>query len=283
MPITLKIDNKIRKTLRGDPHRLSQIFYNLIGNSIKFTEEGDITISAKLLKQDVDTSKILFKVKDTGKGIAKYQLQNIFETFNQASLETSAQFGGTGLGLSICKDLVEMQGGEIGAKSKINEGSTFHFTLSLLNTQGFENEDVYDDGEMMSFENGKVLAAEDNPLNKMVIQKILNKWNANTTQVCNGKEAVEILVEEGEMFDVILMDIRMPVMNGYDAAALITNNKNESINSIPILAVTASMLDFNDDQTKNSDMVDFVLKSFNPNELYAKITKHIEQNQKALV
>ena len=284
LPIKLKVDSKIRKTLKGDPHRLSQILYNLIGNSIKFTTTGEITVSAKLIKQDVDSSKIQFKVKDTGKGITESDLKGIFETFNQASINTSAEFGGTGLGLSICRDLVEMQGGEIRAVSKINNGATFIFTLTFANTLALENDEVFGVEPKMDLSNVKILVAEDNPLNKIVIEKILEKWNAQITLVSNGQEAVDLIIEQGVMFDVILMDIRMPVMNGYVAATKLTNHPNEIINSIPILAVTASMLDFNDEETKNCGMVDYVLKPFNPNELFAKISKQLleKRNQKSL-
>jgi nitrogen fixation/metabolism regulation signal transduction histidine kinase len=219
-----KYDDRIPNVLVGDPVRLHQIILNLVSNAVKFTTEGKITVEVKLLNEDEESVTIEFSVTDTGIGIAEVKMEHIFENFQQASSDTSRLYGGTGLGLAIAKQLVESQGGTITAKSKLDEGSTFSFILPFKKTDSeavLEKELVELDEKV---KNIKVLVVEDIVLNQLLMKTLLDDFGFEFDIAGNGKIAIEKL--QNQPFDVILMDLQMPEMNGFDATRYIRNKMN---------------------------------------------------------
>ncbi|HES60048.1 MAG TPA: PAS domain-containing sensor histidine kinase, partial [Caldithrix sp.] len=229
-------DLKIPDVLVGDPVRLHQIISNLLSNAVKFTSKGKITFSIRLLDEDEKKVIIEFAVSDTGIGIPENKIKKIFDNFQQGSSGTSRLFGGTGLGLAIVKQLVETQGGSIHVSSKINEGSTFSFKLSFQKTKAkadFELEIAELDADI---KNLKVLVVEDMPLNQLLMKTLLDDFGFECNIAANGKIAVEKM--QTKSYDIILMDLQMPEMNGFEATEYIRNKMNSNI---PIIALTADV------------------------------------------
>ncbi len=221
--------------LIGDPYRLSQILNNLLNNAIKFTNEGRIAIEISVLKTEGNKMDIQFSITDTGIGIEPTRIDSIFEPFVQASTDTTRKFGGTGLGLSICKDLVEMQGGHISVISELNEGTTFNFSLPFIvgsKDMLLKEEMVPEDYGLLG--NKHILIAEDVELNQFIATQILENWGMTVAIANNGKEAVDFVAKQH--FDLILMDIQMPEMDGIEATQLIRKMKDLKIANIPIVA-----------------------------------------------
>ena len=259
-------DTRIPEVLVGDPVRLHQIILNLVSNAVKFTNKGSITVSVKLLKDEDETVTIEFTITDTGIGIAENKIGNIFENFQQASSDTSRLYGGTGLGLAIAKQLVEAQEGTIGVKSQIDKGSSFSFVLSFLKTKvDAESEtDAIDlDSEIR---NVKVLVAEDIPLNQLLMKTLLDDFGFECSMASNGKIAVEKL--QAGNFDVILMDLQMPEMNGFEATEYI---RNVMKSNIPIIALTADVTTVDLAKCRAVGMNDYIAKPVEERVLYSKI------------
>ncbi|MDI5950114.1 PAS domain S-box protein [Flavobacterium sp. LB2P87] len=259
-------DNKIPDVLVGDPVRLHQIILNLISNAVKFTSKGKITVSVHLLHEDEDKVIIEFAVTDTGIGIPKEKTGKIFENFQQASSGTSRLYGGTGLGLAIVKQLVEPQGGSIRVRSTVNEGSTFSFTLSFQKTSAdaeLENEIMELDTEI---KNIKVLVVEDIPLNQLLMKTLLDDFGFARDIAENGKIAIEKLKEND--YDIILMDLQMPEMNGFEATEYIRNTMKSKI---PIIALTADVTTVDLAKCKAVGMNDYIAKPIDERLLYSKI------------
>lgn len=281
LKLELKMDEALPKVLMGDELRLSQILYNLVGNAIKFTDEGFVSIKVELLNESYGSAHIKFTVQDTGIGIPSDKIGAIFETFTRIR-DKDRIFEGTGLGLSIAKNLVEYQGGKIWAESELGVGSTFYFDLILETGDeiGLENDknknNVLEIDPDMSF---KLLLVEDHKMNQLVAKKTLEKQWANMELKIadNGKIATEIL--EKETFDVILMDVQMPIMDGYEATQHIRNKMRAEVAKLPILAMTAHANIARDDKFKEYGMDDFVLKPFKPEQLFQKITKYVNLNR----
>jgi signal transduction histidine kinase/CheY-like chemotaxis protein len=241
----LDVDSALsRKVLFGDPTRITQIVFNLVSNAIKFTAQGNIWVKATCIEDRHNRVTVSFSVKDTGIGIEKDRLDIIFEPFIQESLSTTRQYGGTGLGLAIVKRLLELQGLKVKVTSQPGVGSEFSFNMEFpVSTELFEpttnqSQQVTENGETLSAI--RMLIAEDNPVNVMLMKKLLSKWNIVPSIAENGERAVE-LVQYGN-FDIILMDLQMPVMNGFDAAKEIRKMPDSQKSSIPIIALTASAL-----------------------------------------
>ncbi|WP_460684047.1 ATP-binding protein [Niabella aquatica] len=230
------INERIPKYVIGDPDRLQQIFVNLISNAIKFTTEGGIEVSAGIVWIDEETKyyKLSFTVKDSGIGIPKDKIETIFERFEQLEHGAQRQHGGTGLGLTIVKNLVERMGGSISVYSHVNEGSEFNFTCILEKSDAIEQKPEKAADTFYSFKNYKVLVVEDNKANQILLKHIFSKHNLQPRMMDNGKDAVAILRKES--FDLILMDIQMPVMDGYTAISLL---RNELYLKTPVIAMTA--------------------------------------------
>jgi PAS domain S-box-containing protein len=261
-----KYDDRIPNVLVGDPVRLHQIILNLVSNAVKFTTEGKITVEVKLLNEDEESVTIEFSVTDTGIGIAEVKMEHIFENFQQASSDTSRLYGGTGLGLAIAKQLVESQGGTITAKSKLDEGSTFSFILPFMKTDSeavLEKELVELDEKV---KNIKVLVVEDIVLNQLLMKTLLDDFGFEFDIAGNGKIAIEKL--QNKPFDVILMDLQMPEMNGFDATRYIRNKLNSKI---PIIALTADVTTVDLEKCKAVGMNDYISKPIDERLLYNKI------------
>jgi signal transduction histidine kinase/DNA-binding response OmpR family regulator len=227
------------KVLLGDATRLSQILINLIGNAIKFTEVGKVDIRAEVLFETESYFDIQFLIKDTGIGIPTDKLDSIFDRFTQAESHTTRFYGGTGLGLSIAKQLIELQGGTIAVKSKVGEGSEFTFSLryekSNLEQVKGNQQKVQHDYTLLAKK--KILLVEDNPVNVKFVLSLLEAYNVKPAVAVNGQEALDMLRKE--RYDLVLMDIEMPVLNGYEATASI---RAEFGKSIPIIAMTANAM-----------------------------------------
>jgi PAS domain S-box-containing protein len=259
-------DKQIPEVLLGDPVRLHQIILNLVSNAVKFTSHGSITLSVRLIKQDESKVTIEFAVSDTGIGIPDQKIDKIFENFQQASSGTSRIYGGTGLGLAIVKQLVEQQGGVVGVKSEIGKGSTFSFTLSFYKTKAtaeIEVETIILDNEI---KNINVLVVEDIALNQLLMKTLLDDYGFEREIAANGKIAIEKL--QAKTYDIILMDLQMPEMNGFEATEYIRNTLHSKI---PIIALTADVTTVDLEKCKAVGMNDYIAKPVDEKILYNKI------------
>ncbi|MCR8559661.1 response regulator [Mucilaginibacter sp. BJC16-A38] len=273
LKFALKIDPTLNnRVLFGDPTRLNQILFNLVSNAIKFTSTGSIYVKAFCYENQNSKVRVTFTVKDTGIGIDKSNLESIFEPFTQESITTTRQYGGTGMGLAIVKRLLALQGLHMHVSSKVGEGSEFSFNMefavssSNINEIG-ENHPSLKNTEMLS--NLNMLIAEDNPVNVLLMRKLLSRWKIKPTIADNGEHAIEIF--KSGSFDIILMDLQMPVMNGFDAAIQIRKLPDMKKANVPIIALTAAALLDIEEQIFNAGMNDYVSKPFKPEELMEKI------------
>ncbi|WP_291724262.1 response regulator [Bernardetia sp.] len=267
------IDKNIPNALIGDSTRLSQILNNLIGNAIKFTEEGTVTITTRLLHHKTEKVELLFAVSDTGIGISPEKINAIFEDFSQAEEDTSRKYGGTGLGLAITKQLVELQGGTINVMSTLMVGSTFSFQLGFkIGKSKPIATHLPDTVNIKNLRGVNILIVEDNKVNQILVKKFLNTWGAKFYVAENGQVALDLFKKHD--FDVVLMDLQMPVMDGYEAARQIRLLEANTDKFTPIIALTASTLLNERERIVQVGMNDFLSKPFNPNELYQKIAQH---------
>lgn len=254
----------------GDPTRLTQIIMNLVANSIKFTNNGEITVHAKVLNRDTAHIVIEFTVSDTGIGMEKDKLEFIFDRFRQAEEYTTRKYGGSGLGLSIVKNLVEMQGGTISVKSVVNRGSQFVFFLPFALyekkpsiTQASNMKIIEQKGNIGHL---KILLAEDNELNVKLTMAIFKKYNVIPDVAANGKIAIQKLKDAH--YDILLLDMQMPEMNGYQTASYV---RGEMRNNIPIIALTAHAMAGEKERCIQMGMNDYISKPFVPDVLIEKI------------
>ncbi len=259
-------DEKIPEVLLGDPVRLHQIILNLVSNAVKFTKKGSITVAVTLREEDEAKVLVEFVVTDTGIGIDKDRMDTIFENFQQATSDTSRLFGGTGLGLAIVKQLVEAQGGSIYVKSRIEEGSNFCFSLSFKKTkEAAESEpaSVLSDAPLRSV---KVLVVEDIALNQLLMRTLLDEFGFECDIAANGKLAIEKL--QHKVYDIILMDLQMPELNGFEATEYIRKTLKLSI---PIIALTADVTTADLAKCKAVGMDDYISKPVDERLLQSKI------------
>ncbi len=266
LKLITEYDSAIPEVLIGDPVRLHQVIINLVSNAIKFTNHGSIIVAVKLINEDVKNATIQFSVVDTGIGIDANKLVKIFENFQQASSDTSRLYGGTGLGLAIVKQLVESQGGKIVVKSKKDVGSTFSFNLAFPKTITNPTLDL----ELIKLDNEikniSVLVVEDIALNQLLMKTLLEDFGFGCDIAANGKIAIEKL--ETLNYDIILMDLQMPEMNGFDATNYIRNTLNSTI---PIVALTADVTTVDLAKCKAVGMDDYIAKPVDEQILYSKI------------
>nr|WP_314835966.1 CHASE3 domain-containing protein [uncultured Flavobacterium sp.] len=268
-----EFDPAIPEVLVGDPVRLHQIILNLISNAVKFTSKGKITVIVKLIEED-DVKVILeFAIFDTGIGISESKIETVFENFQQATSGTSRLYGGTGLGLAIVKQLVEPQGGSIKVESIVKEGSTFSFRLPFLKTKAEAQTEL----EILELDNDiknlKVLVVEDMALNQLLMKTVLDDFGFERDIAENGKIAIEKL--ENNTYDIILMDLQMPEMNGFDATEYIRNTMKLTI---PIIALTADVTTVDLEKCKAVGMNDYLAKPIDERLLYSKIVSLIKKN-----
>lgn len=262
-------------TLIGDPIRLNQILSNLLSNAMKFTSRGGITLKASVREKQEGKALVEFSVADTGIGIAPEKLEEIFESYAQASADTTRKYGGTGLGLAICKRLIDLQGGTIGVISEPDRGSEFTFsieyTVPATEPKAAERSGASD--SMKELAGKRILVAEDNKINFFVANKFLESWGVKVTHVENGALALEEI--KRQEFDLILMDLHMPVMDGIEATRLIRSSPDRNISQIPIVALTAAVMSEAHDKIENLAINDYVLKPFKPKDLYDRIAKNV--------
>lgn len=280
--IDSSIDSKIPPVLMGDAVRLNQILINLAGNAIKFTESGRISFTAEFVGNEVDFVRVKFCVVDTGIGIPESKLDLIFETFAQAETHTTRKYGGTGLGLSISKILVEELGGQITVNSKEGLGSSFCFDLKFKTGdpqwQGPIQHHTEGLPDKIDLSDVNILLVEDNVINQRVALFELNKWRIKTDTVDNANAAFDKL--KTKRYDLVLMDISMPGLDGVEATKFIRADFQEMVKHIPIVAMTASALTGEKERCLAAGMNDYISKPFNPVTLYKKIvkwTKKIDQ------
>ncbi len=260
-------DNILNRTVKGDVTRIRQVITNLISNAIKFTEKGFVIFSVEILEQLSEKQcRLRFSISDSGIGIEDNKLEKIFESFGQADQTTIRKYGGSGLGLTISKRLITLMGSELKVESTPEEGSKFWFDLVLdcsLTEQILPVQKNIND--MVAFKQLAVLVAEDNPINMLVVCKMLEKWNVVVHRAKDGSEAVELVGKN--KFDLVLMDLQMPVMDGLTATKFI----REKNNSIPIIALTATTDESLTQNLHEKGINDIVQKPFVPEDLYNKI------------
>lgn len=267
----LEIDKAIPDNLIGDPTKLSQIILNLINNALKFTQNGHVNVIAKLYSQEEENATIYFEIVDTGIGIPEDKLQSVFESFSQGSIEVNRKYGGTGLGLTIVKKLIELLGGEIKLKSEVGKGSTFTFKLNfLINNEPLEVVEEVKPYSDKQLKHKSILLIEDNKINQMITRKMLENKSISCEIIDNGEEAVDLL--KVKRFDMILMDVHLPGINGTTATKLI----REFDKATPIIALTAISLDENRDMLLSFGMDDVITKPFVPDEFYSTIAKFFD-------
>lgn len=272
LSLEIEIDDEIGNALIGDPVRLRQIIINLSGNAIKFTESGFVMIRANILQNLEDSFVIRFSVKDTGIGISTKNKEKIFSAFGQADSSTTRKYGGTGLGLTISNHLVQLMGAErINVESKEGIGSTFYFDLKFSKGKKLTKDEknlekkVKDEKILSSTVKYKMLVVDDNPFNVKLAQEILRLAGHESKSASNGQEAVDMIREEE--FDVVLMDVQMPVMNGLEATKAI---RNLGV-TVPIIAVTASTQKGDMDECIAAGMNDYTTKPIDIQVLLEKI------------
>jgi signal transduction histidine kinase/ActR/RegA family two-component response regulator len=271
-------DNSLVQSIYGDQVRLNQVLTNLIGNAIKFTEKGTVTFSYKMVAETANNCTIEFKVKDTGIGIKELEQKTVFDGFSQANRNISRQFGGTGLGLTISKKLVELQGGKIEMESEYGKGSEFTFYISFEKHAftDIKNEPKALQSNTNMLIGMKVLVAEDNNINVLVVKRFLEKWGISYKIAANGQEAVDLISKE--MFDLILMDLHMPVMDGEEATRQIRANSDVKVNTVPIIALTANASSDTQNKLLHNGFSNYISKPFNPDNLFKVLKKYFNEN-----
>jgi PAS domain S-box-containing protein len=276
LELVKEIDSNIPEILIGDPARLNQIILNLVSNAVKFTSAGKIILSVRLISENKEEATIEFRIADTGIGIAESKIDSIFENFQQATGGTTRLYGGTGLGLAIVKQLVEGQRGTITVTSTIDEGSVFSFIMSFQKTKA-DAQIVQVPGYISeTIKNVKVLVVEDMALNQLLIRTILDDFGFECDIAANGKIATEKLVIN--LYDIVLMDLQMPEMNGFEATKYIRNTLHLDV---PIIALTADVTTVDLAKCREVGMNDYIAKPVDDQLLYNKIISLIKHDRQA--
>ncbi len=274
LDFNLSIDEDVHLNFIGDPTRLEQIFLNLLSNGIKFTDEGGVFMNVSTKYDTSDFASISFRVWDTGVGVPAEKLDKIFDLFNQGDQkEVKKIVGGNGLGLTIVKGLTERLGGTVKVHSDLNKGTSFELIIPLkkdLKSFARTEDQAFNKGRNSEDLNLKVLLVEDNHVNQLLAKTRLNRWNCEVEVANNGKEAIEMIREDHH---VVLMDIQMPEMNGYDATVHIRTRMSAEIANIPIIAMSAHASNGDAIKAKNLGMNDYVFKPFNVGVLFDKLQK----------
>ena len=272
----------------GDPLRLGQVLINLANNAVKFTARGSVTISVSLDSRDADQARLHFVVADTGIGLSPEDKARLFTPFSQADSSITRRFGGTGLGLALAKELVTLMGGEIWCESELGRGSSFHFTVSLKLGRQAKPEEGREPGRPAPARAGeqraavadrlrglRVLVAEDNDLNQMLIKELLHKVGLEAVLAANGVEAVDLV--NRQPFDLVLMDVQMPEMDGLTATRLI--REQPRFRDLPIIAMTAHAMADDRQRTLAAGMNEHLSKPISPKDLFACLLKWREQSR----
>ncbi len=272
----IRYDENLPKELNGDPTRLNQVITNLVSTSLKYTNHGQIDIGVKMHELINNKLTLLLTVKDTGEGIEKEQLDKMFQKFSRSAEDMYDGYGSSGLGLAICKRLVDLQNGKIEATSSPENGTEFNIYLPYTLEEKKANTQI----KNQTFDHlagNKILVVEDNKINQLVVAKMLKKLNMEVVTADNGQEALEAM--NHQYFDLVLMDIQMPIMDGYRATAEIRKSVDPRVRDIPIIALTASAYLTEKEKAKLFGMDDHVGKPFGPDDLMIKISHHIKMNE----
>ncbi|SEM26694.1 PAS domain S-box-containing protein [Stigmatella aurantiaca] len=274
LAIRVEFEPRVPSELMGDPVKLGQVLTNLLGNAIKFTEQGSVTLGVRLLEKDADRVSLGFRVSDTGIGIEQDRLAKIFEEFSQASYDITWKYGGSGLGLTICQKLLDLHGSKMHVESVPGEGSAFSFDVRLKVAPDSVALEVPGDEALLdarALQGLRVLVAEDNAVNVFVLSQFLRRWGVDFDVVANGRLAVERALEH--RYDAVLMDLQMPQMDGYEATQLLRNHSVARLRRLPIIALSASAL-LGPEAREDAGFTDFVGKPFMPQELFAVLARH---------
>ncbi len=283
LDLNYTIGSSVPEFIVGDSVRINQILNNLVGNALKFTHEGSVNIGVKAIKVERGKATLQFSVKDTGIGIPKNKLNLVFESFTQATADTTRKYGGTGLGLTIAKRLVELQGGEMRVKSKAGAGTTFSFTIPFVvaDQKKARKEKVTETRKKRKDLTGyKILLCEDNELNQRLVTEVVSRIYGATLHIAdNGQIGLEML--EKEPYDLVLMDIHMPEMDGMETGKRIRASEDERVKNTPMIAMTADAMEKEKKRCFSIGMNDYVSKPFRKEELVDKILKHATKPQVA--
>ena len=274
LQLLISVDESVPKTLVGDSLRISQVLFNIIGNAVKFTLEGSVTLSVSAQEMPDNKLRLDFGVRDTGIGMDEQQQQDVFKSFTQADGSTARKFGGSGLGLSISKALIELMGGEISVTSSPNEGSDFRFYVFAESFDGEGQQEADEDFTAIlkqRYDRVRLLLVEDNDINQEIAKAVLEDIGFSVDVASNGQEGVDAF--SSKSYDLIFMDIRMPVMDGLEAAVEIRRIERENAEAgavpsrIPIIAMTANVMQADRDATKAAGMDGHVSKPINIEEI----------------
>lgn len=275
--LILDYDNTLPKFFKGDKARLAQVLNNLISNAVKFTHNGKVEIHVHSEEKLANAHSVKFEIHDTGIGIPANKLNTIFQAFSQASKSNTRLYGGTGLGLTISKNLVEIMGGTLEVHSEESKGSSFYFSLYLehgeTKTLAHEEKVKNPFRDKIDYE-GKILLVEDNEMNQLIATNFLEGWGLELEVAQNGLEAVEMT--KSNQYGLILMDLQMPVMDGYDACKSIRAMSGQYYQQLPIMALTASAMVEIKDEVIAAGMNDYISKPYDPKELKAKLIKYLK-------
>nr|WP_255651091.1 PAS domain-containing hybrid sensor histidine kinase/response regulator [Cesiribacter sp. SM1] len=275
--LTLQLDDALPEYMYGDSVKIGQVLTNLLSNAIKFTENGLVSLQLQLLEQEEVTCKLLFKVIDTGIGIPEDQQAKIFEEFTQASPEINPVYGGTGLGLAISQRLLSLFGSRIYVSSQSGVGSEFFFVIELPVGQAEVTQEHKAIGSeptaLKPLKGVRLLLAEDNEINVFVVSEYLRQWGVYFDVASNGAQAVELARQN--TYDIVLMDLQMPVMDGYEATRAIRSMEHEQYKRLPIIAFTASARFDYKDKIVAAEITSLLTKPFRVEELYATIAKSV--------
>lgn len=277
--LEVEIDPDIPKDLLGDPSKLSQVLLNLLGNSIKFVEKGRILLRVSCLHERKDEVLLQFEIADTGIGISEYDLKHIWNSFKQAKHHTFSKFGGTGLGLSIVKQIVQKLGGDIQVQSRLGQGTTFTFKLPYK--KGKSTDNTAKTGITLSPEKVsgmRILVFEDNVMNQRLIEQRLQSWGCQAYITENASYGLRIL--ETKVIDLVLMDLKMPVMNGFEVTRIIRGHQETAISEVPVIALTADFTAEDKVACDQNGINDYILKPYTPEELLQKIMVNKKPEQR---
>lgn len=272
------IDSKVPIFIKGDPLRINQILLNLTDNAIKFTKKGSVKIDVNVVDEQEEKITICFKVSDTGIGITKEKLDKIFESYQQASIDTTRHYGGTGLGLAITKQLIQLMGGEITIKSTPNVGSTFIFEICFNKSNTRERENI-NENILEHISDISILAVDDTDLNRSIFYDLVysKKNNVNVILAEDGMQAIGLCMKH--KFDVIMMDLQMPILNGFETTKKIREDKNNPNQNTPIIAMTAHVIEGVSDRCDKVGMNDYIAKPINISLLFKKIKQYISSTE----
>ena len=285
--LTFAVAPDIAQFFLGDPMRLKQVLINLLGNAVKFTETGAVTLRVQPGKWIGEKTELVFSVSDTGIGIPAEKQKLIFEAFSQAEATTTRKFGGTGLGLAISSRIVQLMGGHIWVESEHNVGSTFHFTAALETAEGVDVKPAISDVARRQEEDAeedekfRILLAEDNVVNQRLAVRLLERFGHQVFVANNGREA--LVAVEKQDFDLVLMDVQMPEMDGCTATLAIRHQETQTKAHLPIIALTAHAMKGDRERCLEAGMDDYIAKPVNPLELRQTIARVMQSRVQNLI